>query len=258
MKVSLISIIGVLFSIVLILSSIALSTDEYSVFLSLASALLVFGGVFASTLMSFEGSLVFKSIKEVLSVMLAFKVNNDTLKADAEFLTNCSASIRKNGIKKFEDELNDGSHDPFVLDGLDLVLKGYSDYDLKYLLNSINDKERDEHLKRKGIIEYMANVAPAFGMIGTLVGLVIMLSNLNGDAADLGQGLALALVTTLYGVILQQALKPAAAKADLNSKLIYERRKILIDAFVLIADNKPKMMIQDSFNTKLERQHRIE
>ena len=61
------------------------------------------------------------------------------------------------------------------------------------------------------ILDTMATFAPAFGMIGTLVGLVIMLGNMGGDPSSIGAGMAVALITTLYGVLLANLiLKPAA------------------------------------------------
>ena len=99
----------------------------------------------------------------------------------------------------------------------------------------------------------MANIAPGFGMIGTLVGLIVMLSELDGGTGGLGQGLALALITTLYGVILAQLVfKPASRRAEQKEQMLRFKHQLTIDAFLLLVNRANSFEIQDHLNSYLD------
>jgi chemotaxis protein MotA len=98
----------------------------------------------------------------------------------------------------------------------------------------------------------MGTFSPAFGMVGTLIGLIIMLDNMQGDPTMLGKGLALALITTLYGVLLAQLLfKPAAAKIQQKLEIDRFRNILLTEGFVMLAEKKDTMTIIDRLNSYL-------
>jgi len=106
---------------------------------------------------------------------------------------------------------------------------------------------------RATILNTMANIAPGFGMIGTLVGLIVMLSELDSGAGNLGQGLALALITTLYGVILAQLVfKPASRRAEQKEQIIRFKNQLTADAFLLLLNRASSLEIQDHLNGYLD------
>jgi len=95
--------------------------------------------------------------------------------------------------------------------------------------------------------------SPAFGMIGTLVGLIIMLQNLDGDPAALGPAMALALITTLYGVLFARMIfLPAAAKTQQRAEIMRHRSYLLAEGLSLISDRKSPRYIQDRMNSYLD------
>ena len=90
-------------------------------------------------------------------------------------------------------------------------------------------------------------------MIGTLVGLIIMLAELDGSTNNIGMGLALALITTLYGVILAQLIfKPAARRAEQKEQISRFRNQLMIDAFLLLVNRSNSFQIQDHLNSFLD------
>ena len=91
--------------------------------------------------------------------------------------------------------------DHFVRAGIDLVISGYTGNEVQEIMQNTTDTTFGRNTVQVNILKDMAANAPAFGMIGTLVGLVIMLDNMGGDPKALGRGLAVAMLTTLYGVI---------------------------------------------------------
>ena len=106
---------------------------------------------------------------------------------------------------------------------------------------------------RATILNTMANIAPGFGMIGTLIGLIIMLSELDGGTGNLGEGLALALITTLYGVILAQLVfKPASRRAEQKQQIIRFKNQLTTDAFLLLMKRANSIEIQDHLNSFLD------
>jgi chemotaxis protein MotA len=89
-------------------------------------------------------------------------------------------------------------------------------------------------------------------MVGTIIGLVIMLDNMNGDMAALGKGLALALITTLYGVVLANLIfKPAANQVTEKQEALYFRDQMIVEGFVLLAEKRDAFFMQDRLNAYL-------
>ena len=98
----------------------------------------------------------------------------------------------------------------------------------------------------------IGGACPAFGMIGTLVGLVIMLGNLDNPAA-LGPALSVALITTLYGVLFARLIfMPAASKIEQREQIVRFRNYLIVEGLVLLADQKSPRAIQDRMNSYLD------
>jgi chemotaxis protein MotA len=103
------------------------------------------------------------------------------------------------------------------------------------------------------VLNTMAVYSPGFGMVGTIVGLIIMLDNLNGDMAGLGKGLALALITTLYGVLLANLFfKPAANQVTEKQETMYFRHQLISEGFILMCEKRDALYVQDRLNAFLK------
>jgi chemotaxis protein MotA len=110
-----------------------------------------------------------------------------------------------------------------------------------------------------GVLKMMGNAAPAFGMVGTLIGLIVMLESMGDDASAMGMGLAVALVTTLYGVLLSRLVfLPAAAKAQQRNEIARFKNGLLAEGFVLLAEERSPQFIADRMNGYLDPQIRVE
>lgn len=143
--------------------------------------------------------------------------------------------------------------DSFLQHCIKLVLAGYSDENLWGKLETFMNTTYERNMVRATILNTMANIAPGFGMIGTLVDLIVMLSELDGGTGDLGQGLALALITTLYGVILAQLVfKPASRRAEQKEQMLRFKHQLTIDAFLLLVNRANSFEIQDHLNSYLD------
>jgi len=134
-----------------------------------------------------------------------------------------------------------------------LVLAGYNDENLRGKLETFMNTTYERNMVRATILNTMAHIAPGLGMIGTLVGLIVMLSELDGGTGGLGQGLALALITTLYGVILAQLVfKPASRRAEQKEQMLRFKHQLTIDAFLLLVNRANSFEIQDHLNSYLD------
>ncbi len=103
------------------------------------------------------------------------------------------------------------------------------------------------------ILKNMAAAAPAFGIIGTLIGLIVMLSTLGGDASAMGEGLAVALMTTLYGVLLaRMVFMPAASKLSQKESILRFRNYLIGESLAMLSENRSPRYIQDRMNSYLD------
>ena len=136
---------------------------------------------------------------------------------------------------------------------IQLTLAGYDSDNMRGKLETFMNKTYERNMVRATILNTMANIAPGFGMIGTLVGLIVMLSELDSGAGNLGQGLALALMTTLYGVIVAQLVfKPASRRAEQKEQIIRFKDQLTADAFLLLLNRASSLEIQDHLNGYLD------
>jgi chemotaxis protein MotA len=156
------------------------------------------------------------------------------------------------GLEK-EFKKTDTSKDSFLHHCIQLTLAGYDTENMRVKLDTFLTKSYERNIVKATILNTMANIAPGFGMIGTLVGLIIMLAELDGGAGNLGEGLALALITTLYGVILAQLVfKPASRRAEQKEQIIRFKNQLTKDAFLLLLNRANSLEIQDHLNSYLD------
>ena len=139
------------------------------------------------------------------------------------------------------------------------LLSGYQGNRLRILLQHSKQSIYDRNLAQVKVLLAMASAAPAFGMVGTLIGLIIMLNNMNGNPSEIGTGMAIALLTTLYGVMLAQLiLKPAARKVEQNQDLEAYRNQVLTEGLVLLSEGASPMVIEDAMNAFLDADYQFE
>ena len=145
-----------------------------------------------------------------------------------ERIVGFAETARREGILALEQAIEDGD-DTFLSGGVRLAVDGTEPDLIMDILETELSFIQERHQLGQDIISNMANAAPAFGMIGTLIGLVIMLKNMD-DPAAIGPGMAIALLTTMYGAIISniffgpiaQKLKTYSNKEVLAKRMIIE------------------------------------
>ena len=182
----------------------------------------------------------FKSVVKVLLVTALYKAS--TPNEEIERIITYANLARKEGLLALESKLQEVD-DPFFAKGVQLVIDGFASETVRDIMELEAEFERQRHGTGKKLVDQMGAFAPAFGMIGTLVGLVQMLQNLS-DPSSIGQGMATALLTTLYGAMLaNMVFIPLAGKLEIRAKQEGLLRELMIEGIVAIqSGDKPQLI----------------
>ncbi|WP_110114142.1 flagellar motor protein MotP [Bacillus sp. CGMCC 1.16541] len=211
----------------------------FAAFVSLSSLLIVLGGVLGALLISFPMS----DLKGVFQVgKQAFNTNDQNLKELIDTFVSLSEKARREGLLSLEAEM-EILEDPFIKKGVLLAIDGVEPEVINDIMTAEIIAMEERHAKGRSIFEKAGEFAPAWGMIGTLIGLVLMLKSLN-DPATLGPNMALALLTTLYGSLMSNLLLyPIASKLSVKTEKEVFIKQIVIEGVIGVqAGQNPKIL----------------
>jgi chemotaxis protein MotA len=210
-------------------------------FLDVPSLALVFGGTFAVTLMNFPMG----EIKQILKVMMVTTMHKSaTPSQEISRIVSYANLARKEGLLALESKLQEVD-DPFFAKGIQLVIDGFNADTVRDIMDLEAEWQRQRHSMGKKLLDQMGAFAPAFGMIGTLVGLVLMLQNLD-DPSKIGGGMATALLTTLYGAMASNMVfLPLAGKLEVRAKQEALLRELMIEGIVAIQSGEKPQLIKE-------------
>ena len=235
-----------------VLLSIITATDEPSAFIDVPSMIIVCGGTFVTLFISYE----FKTAMEAIHLMgKAFNRHSDSensLKDEIGRIVRWAYIIQKNGLQGLENEITDDlrKESPFLSYGSDLVVTGYTGAEINQILDQMIEADVERNKTAIDALKKMGGDAPAFGMLGTLIGLVIMLGKMGGDPAAIGPSMAVALITTFYGIILARLIFiPLSTKVAARNDVTIFKNTMLKEGLVLLAERKSPRYIQDKINS---------
>ena len=164
---------------------------------------------------------------------------------------------RRNGILSLESTTKD-IEDPFIVLGIQMAVDGADPELIEQVLTNDLENLAERHDVGKALLDTIGKYAPAFGMIGTLVGLIIMLSNMD-DPSAIGPGMAVALLTTMYGAIIANAAAlPLADRLALRSAQEVLYRTIIIKGVMSIQSGDNPRIVEQKLRTYLPPSERIE
>lgn len=184
------------------------------------------------------------------SIKLAFKQNKEDEKQIIGSILDLSNVARKEGLLALE-EASNGIEDPFLKKGVGLIVDGTDPELVRSILETELVYIETRHKKTIGFWETVAALGPAWGMIGTLIGLVLMLQNLN-DVATIGPNMAVALITTLYGSLLANWLStPVANKLSVNNDIEIAMKEVMIEGLLSIQAGENPRLIEEKLKSFL-------
>ncbi len=228
-----------------------LSGGSLDTFINVPSMLIVFGGGFAATVMRFPLANVFTALG--LGGKIAFTHKKVSPVEMTDEICKLAEIVRKEGPLGLEGvEISD----PFLEKGTQYIADGY---DVDFMRETM-EKEKDLYLERldesQRIYKMLGDAGPAFGMVGTIVGLVQMLSSMD-DPSTIGPAMAIALLTTLYGALLANLIAlPLADK--LSNKIAIEEvnQSLVIDGIMQLRDNTAPALIREMLGSYLNAKQR--
>jgi len=245
--------IGVIIGVLFLILAIGFSADDPAAFINLPGMLIVIGGTLTAILVSFPVKDALAALKQARVVTEPLTLN---LQEDVSRLLYFSRLWFRNQYAQIDVAL-EKLDDPFMQKGLQMVRDKQPLEDIMALLNW---KISQYHSKESGVINIfksMATFAPAFGMVGSLVGLVNMLQEVEqGSLSAMTSDMAIALVTTFYGLLLANlAFKPIATKLEQRRNLKLVQLSMIAEGIALIHQSRTPSSIRDTLQSFMQGHH---
>jgi chemotaxis protein MotA len=247
------SLTGLLGVFIIVIVAI-ITKGSAGAFLDIASILIVLGGTTAAVLTSYP----MDKLKNSINVMKkAFKDDSYNVKKTIIQLSQLSYIARKDGLLAMEKMIDD-IDDEFMKKGILLIVDGSEPKMIERILNLDLENMVDRHREGEGVLKTFGQYSPAFGMIGTLIGLILMLKNLD-DVASLGPSMGVALITTFYGTLLANGVfLPLAGKLRYKSDQEVRYRNMVIEGILSVQAGETPLMIEEKLKTFMEQGKREE
>ncbi len=236
------TIIGVLAGFALIAISVATAGGVLGQYVSLPSFAMVIGGSFGAMMVANPLSRMLGIMKYVNHALRSPDWKEEKIIAD---LVAFSERARREGLLALEDNL-DEVEDDFLRKGIQLVVDGTDPDIIKGILYNDLNQLQERHDVGIKLFEDWGKVAPAFGLIGTLAGLISMLAHIGGEPEQIGQGMALALITTMYGSIFANLiLIPLRSKLQDRDRDETRTKEIIIEGILSIqSGDNPRILLE--------------
>jgi len=240
------TLIGLVLGLGAVVGGAALEGLHLNALVQPTAALIVLGGTFGAAFVSFPLPTVLRAFKDVKKLLAGSPKNDDIIADICAF----AAKARKNGIIALEQDAK--SHkDRFMKKAISLSVDGIDPKEIRELLE-IDMSATEEQAKMSAeFFEAAGGYAPTIGIIGAVLGLIHVMSNLS-DTSKLGAGIAVAFVATIYGLITANILcLPAATKIKLRIKDEMVRKEMIIAGVVAIQNGENPRFIEERLRSYL-------
>lgn len=247
------TLLGLLAAFGLVALAMAIGGSPES-FIDAPAMLIVLGGTFGVTITSYSLQDVLRTQPIIAKTLLRAVAKPERT---AQKMIELAMLARKSGPLAIEDAVNSQIGNPFGRRALQMVVDGQTPEDIEIVLKREIDEMTYRHYNGAGILRKAAETAPAMGLIGTLIGLVQMLGNLD-DPATIGPNMAIALLTTFYGAVLSSMLfAPLASKLEMNSEKEALNARIYMFAAASIGRQENPRRLEAMMNALLPPANRI-
>jgi chemotaxis protein MotA len=241
------SLLGIVLGLAMTVFGILSNKAELLGYIDVPSVIITIGGSITGVLGSFKLSDFINGFK---SFALVFKEDAMDPGEIIGNVINLANVARKEGLLALEEASND-IDDPFLKKGIMLVVDGTDPELVRGILETELACLEDRHKKVIGFWEKWAELGPAWGMIGTLIGLVNMLNNME-DASAIGPAMAVALLTTLYGSMIANWLcTPIASKMKVNNDLEVIVKDVMVEGLLSIQAGENPRVIEEKLKSFL-------
>ncbi len=248
------TIVGIILGFIVIIGAILSGGTGAGIFYNLPSLAITIGGMLCATLIHF-------SLPQFLGIFSIVKKTIVTqIPPPSELIQNMvnyTAINRRDGALALEQEIHN-VNDVFFVKGLQMLVDGQDSESIRDLMSLEIQYQQERHSNGKKILEFMGAAAPAFGMIGTLIGLVQMLANLE-DPSSIGLGMATALLTTFYGAFAANLIFiPLAGKLGIYSKAESTAMEMIVEGICAIAQGDNPTAVREKLHAFVSKGRRVE
>lgn len=239
--------VGVILGVMMIIWGM-LGEAGLGIFWDPQSLAITIGGSFAALLITY-------SINDIKSIGKLFIQSTKEISMSGEELiakfSTISTKARKEGLLSLEEEVN-ALEDEYMKKGLQMVVDGVDGETIQEILELEIEQMEVRHKKGVALFKTWGEYAPAFGMVGTLLGLIKMLANLGGDASSIAAGMSISLITTFYGsVFANLVFLPTANNLDLKSKKEVSGREMMLEGILSIQAGVNPRVVEEKLITYL-------
>lgn len=243
--------LGIIVGVGLLLHAIGIEVGM-RLFYHPESLLIVCGGTLGATLVHFPLSQLFKTPGRL---MVIFSLKSRNFKRDIEMVMKIGDKLKKEGRLAMSKELN-SIKDHFLRNALQLLIDRVQVEELERILRDNIEYMEKRHYQGLKFFEQLAKYAPGFGLIGTLIGLIVMLSQLD-DPSKLGPSMSVALLTTFYGVLLANLLfLPLAGRLRISNNEEVLQKEMLLQGVISIAKEESSYLIREKMSMLLPESER--
>ena len=262
------TLIGLLAGIGIVTVGIIAGGGNIYWFMNFNSLLIVVGGTFAATMVN----LPIKAVSNVFNILKnVFKGEDYDYSGVIDEIVQKATKARKDGLLSLESDIPK-IRDGFFKNGIELAINERDAKRLRTFLNLEMNNIHSRHIAGQELFLYMASYAPAFGMLGTVLGLIIMMNNFasgdnQGDIsfsvaerfAELLSGMGLALITTFYGVFFANMIfLPVGGKLKRRSENEMMLKNIVVEGIISIHAREHPVLIREKLMTFVPSQYRYQ
>ena len=242
------TISGLVLAITVIITALILDGGSPAeLFAAPAAIILIFGGSIGATIVTSPLKI---ALKVPVYIMQAFKTNKLNTKADIELLTKLADKARREGLLALEDDSKKIT-DKFLKKGIMMIVDGVDPEQVSAILETTIDQMRNRHKQGIGFFTAAGGFAPTFGIIGTVMGLISVLKQLDNPAA-LGEAIASAFLATLWGLLTANLIYlPIGGKLKAKSEEEAHNRYMQLEGIISIQAGENPRIVRDKLTAYL-------
>lgn len=240
------SLIGFLATWILVLASMA-AGGNFGAYIDVPSVMITLGGAIGATIISNPGNRL-KAVGGALKSV--FISHAPDLIGMVQMIVSFAEKARREGLLSLEADVAEVESD-FMRKAIQLVVDGTDPELVRAILDTEIGVFEDRHSANKTVFDNLAEFGPSFGMIGTLIGLIAMLGNLS-DVSALGPGMAVALITTMYGSMLANMFAiPTAKKLAARSAEEVKAMELMVEGILAIQAGENPRIVEEKLKVYL-------
>ena len=237
------TLVGIILGWVLIVSAIVMGGGAG--FVNIPSMMITMGGAISATLIHYP-------LPKVLGTMGVVRKAFSSKEQDYidlfKQMSDLAVRARRDGLLALEDDI-DNMGDPFMRKGFQMAVDGNTIEVIRGVLEGDVESMVQRHQVGQGVFKSLGTYAPSFGMIGTLIGLVQMLQSMD-DPSSIGAGMAVALITTLYGAMVANLIAlPLAGKLEQRSNEETALRTMVVEGIISIQEGNSPRIVEEKLRS---------